>query len=142
MPIPHKTPRKGRENKDFADVVFPERPPLERTVRVFTTRSMLQALRDSEDERDYGGRLHHFFARAFLLARQFSLDERQCLFDAAIPAFAKDDSGAVERLSGVFDAVYSKFLTFIRQKIRLYGDRFIKVSPAGRDWVEARLLAK
>ena len=30
MPMPHKTPRKGRENKDFADIVFPERPPLER----------------------------------------------------------------------------------------------------------------
>ena len=103
---------------------------------------MLYALRHSEDEGDYECRLHHFFARAFLLARQFSLDERECLFEAAIPAFAKDDSGTVDRLSGVFDVVYNKFLTFIRQKIRLYGDRFIKVSSAGRDWVEARLLAK
>ena len=44
--MPHKTPRKGRENKDFADVGLPEHPPLERTVRDFTSHSMLRALRE------------------------------------------------------------------------------------------------
>ena len=75
------------------------------------------------------------------VTRQFSADERKCLFEAAIPDFASD-AGAVERLSAVFDAVYHKFTEHIQYKIGYYGDRFIKASPAGKNWVEARLLAQ
>ena len=89
--------------------------------------------------------MHFFFARVFLIGRQFSGDERKKLFEAAVPnfAFAKAaETGPYERLSEMFDEVYLRFLSFIRQKIAFYGNRFIEISPAGKDWIAARLQAK
>ena len=124
---------------------FPERLGLGETIPVFATRNLLRVLKKSEDEEEYSLRSHLFFARVFLIGRQFSVDERKKLFEAAVPnlSFAKEaDTGPYERLSEMFVEVYLKFFSFIRQKIAFYGIQFIEISPVAKDWIAARLEAK
>ena len=124
---------------------FPERLGLGQMIPVFATRNLLRVLKKSEGEEEHNLRLHLFFAHVFLIGRQFSVDERKKLIEAAVPnfAFAKEaETGPYERLSEMFDEVYLKFLSFIRQKIAFHGNRFIEISPVAKDWIAARLQAE
>ena len=99
---------------------FPDHPPVEQTVEGFTTADLRQGVEEAVDQKDYEARLHYFFGRLFIVAREFGADERKLLFDATVLGFAKETPVTVDRFAGIFEAVYRMFVAHFRKKIRVY----------------------
>ncbi|PUU74105.1 hypothetical protein B9Z19DRAFT_1133869 [Tuber borchii] len=98
-----------------------------------------QALKELMSERllidDYNGKLHYFWAYMFFYHWHFSEEERCEMFKKIEPSgfLTPQWIQNPDSLRGWFDRVYNKFTVWIWEKVKLYGEMYLK-SEEGTHW--------
>jgi hypothetical protein len=93
-------------------------------------------------EAEYCSGLINFWAQVFTAARDFNPDERAELFRQTLPIFAGDEETDIGcRLGERFEQVYHTYQAYFLERVTAYSARWVE-SPCGKDWLDARTLAK
>jgi hypothetical protein len=101
-----------------------------------------EMLINAPTEATYCTGLEYFWAQVFTAARDFNPDERAELFWQTLPPFAGVFSTEMGcRLRKRFDEVYHTYQGYFLERVTAYSDRWLE-SPSGKDWLDARTLAK
>lgn len=111
-----------------------------RGVVLVCSSSTIALLADTIDFGDYKTQLRYFWGHVFLLVRNLKTKERQEIFEATLPDFARNEEYK-RRLETEFGNCYRLFQAQFIRVVEIYGQRWLK-SPAHQKFLEVDLHAR
>jgi hypothetical protein len=139
--IAQASPRKGRAGRDGVNTIDP-RAPLKAIYDAFVNPVAAEMLINALTGAEYCSGLEYFWAQVFTAARDFNPDERAELFRQTLLIFAGDqDTDIGGRLGERFEEVYHTYQAYFLERVTAYSAHWVE-SPSGKDWLDARTLAK